>query len=292
MSVASSELGATERLRTLARALADTYLSHCRPRAILVVGSAASGDADAFSDLDMLLYYAEPPGEAALAGARGELDAQRFEGTHWPDDSGYSERYYVDGVQCQVGHSSIRGFEREIAKLLVELELDQALPKIMSGLFEGLALHGEDLIERWRREAAYTEPLQRAMIERHWQFFPWWFFAEKLRARDATVWRYDVLVRSAYSIVGVLAALNRVYFSTFEFKRMTKFIAQLEVSPPNLAARLEALFESDERESTDGLERLVEETRALAAERFPDLDLSLRWGGRPTPPGSRETPWQ
>ena len=129
------------------------------------------------------------------------------------------------------------------------------------------------------------------MIERHWRFFPWWYFQEKLRARDATVWRHDVLVQSAYSIVGVLAALNRVYFSTVEFKRARKFLGLLDVSPPDLADRLELLFAGDERASTDELERLVAETQALVAERFPDLDLAIEWGGRPTPPGGRESPW-
>ena len=55
--------------------------------------------------------------------------------------------------------------------------------------------------------------------------------------------------------------------------------------------RLELLFAGDERASTDELERLVAETEALVAERFPDLDLAIEWGGRPTPPGGRESPW-
>jgi Nucleotidyltransferase domain len=281
----------TERLRTLARRLSDSYLAHCRPCAILLVGSAASGDADAYSDLDLLLYYDQTPAEEALAEARQEIGAERFRGTRAPDGSSYGERYYIGGLQCQVGHVTTGGFEREIAKLLVDLELNEELPKIMSGLFEGLPLYGEDLVEGWRREAAYTEPLQRAMIQKHWRFFPWWYFEEKLLARDATVWRYDVLVQSAYNIVGVLAALNRLYFSTFEFKRADKFLARLEVAPPNLAARLDALFDADERASTGELERLVEETQALVAEHFTDIDLSLQWGGTPTPPGSRAKRW-
>jgi hypothetical protein len=88
-----------------------------------------------------------------------------------------------------------------------------------------------------------------------------------------------------------LAALNCLYFSTFEFKRASKFISRLDVAPVNLAARLDALFDSDERRSTAELERLVAETQALVAERFPDIDLELEWGGKPTPPGERESPW-
>jgi hypothetical protein len=284
-------------LRALARRLADSYGAHAQPRAVLLVGSAAAGEADEYSDVDLLVYYDDVPPEEVVAEAPQKLGARGYRGTVWSDDSGesdergYSERYSLDGVECQVGHMSVGAFEREITRLVVDHEFNEELLKIMSGLFEGLPLFGEDLIERWRRKAGYTEELQRTTIEKRWKFFPWWYFEERLRARDATAWRYDVLVQSTYAIVGVLAALNRIYFSTFEFKRSGKFISRLEVAPENLAARLDALFDSDERHSTAELERLVAETQALVAERFPDIDLALEWGGKPTPHGERESPW-
>jgi hypothetical protein len=245
----------------------------------------------------MLVYHDRVPREEAFAETARELGGERYRGTPWsdqsgePDESGYSERFTVGGIECQVGHISVGSFEREIARFVIDLDLNEELAKIMSGLFEGLPFHGEDLIERWRQKARYTEELQRATIEKRWKFFPWWYFQERLRARDATVWRYDALVQSVYSVIGVLAALNQLHFSTFEFKRASKFVSRLEVAPPDLAARLNALFASDERRSTEELERIVAETQALIAERFPDLDLSLEWGGKPTAPGERETPW-
>jgi hypothetical protein len=278
-------------LRALADSLAYSYLAQSRPRAILLAGSAASGQVDGWSDIDLLCYYDQVPDLNALAAVREEFAAERFRGIPWPDEDGYSERYFIAGMQCQVGHGTIACFEREIERLVVGLEVDGVLPKIMSGLFEGVPLHGHDLIEHWRQQAAYTEPLQRAMIAKHWNFFPWWYFQDKLRARDATVWRYEVLVQSAYNIIGTLAALNRIYFSAFEFKRATSFLSRLEAAPPNLADRLELLFEADEPTSTSELELLLGETRALVAERFPDLDLGFEWGGSPTPLGARERSW-
>ena len=270
---------------------------HAQPRAILLAGSAATGCADVYSDLDLLVYYDRVPPGDAVAEASSELGAERYRGTPWsdqsgePDEGGYGERYLLDGIECQVGHVSVGAFERQIKKVVVGLDLDEELLKIMSGLFEGLPIYGNELIDDWRQKAAYTPELQRAVIEKRWKFFPWWYFQERLGTRDTTVWRYDVLVQSAYSIVGALAALNRVYFSTFEFKRASGFLSRLEVAPPTLAARLDALFESDEAASTAELERLVAETSALVSALFPDLDLSLEWSGNPTPPGSRESPW-
>ena len=283
-------LDAAEQLRALAEAVASTYVEHSRPRAILLVGSAATGGIDGYSDIDMILYYDAVPPELALEAARSPLGAERFTGTDWPGE-GYSERYWVDRIHCQLGHAVIAAWEAEIARVVDELDLDWRLVKQLMGLFEGRPMHGAELIEQWRRRAAYTERMQRAMIERHWQFFPWWYYEEKLARRDTTIWRVDVLVQSAYNLIGILAALNRIYYSTFELKRVHAFLSRFEIAPPALAERLESLFTPDPRASTAELERLVDETRTLTLEQFPDLVLSLEWGGNPTPRGSRETPW-
>ena len=100
------------------------------------MGSAATGDADGYSDLDLLLYYEELPHDQTLAEARAELGAERFR-ISGRDETGVGERFYVGGVQCQVAHVTIAGFEREIERLLVRLELNDELPKIISGLSRG-----------------------------------------------------------------------------------------------------------------------------------------------------------
>jgi hypothetical protein len=209
----------TKEIRRLARRVAAVYRRHTEPRAILLVGTGATGGADRFSDLEMLLYYDDVPREDTLAAARRELQGKNLKGTL--SDEGYSERYDVGGIHCQLGHAIIGPWEREIARVVDDLELDAALVKELSGLFEGLPLHGDELVGQWRERAAYTERLQRAMIEKHWNFFPWWYYQEKLGLRDATIWRHDVLVQSAYNIAGVLAALNRVYFSTLSSSAFT-----------------------------------------------------------------------
>jgi Nucleotidyltransferase domain len=288
--VTAARSGPAARVRALAGRITEAYLEHTRPRAVLLAGSAATGEVDGYSDVDLLLYYDALPDEIELERARGEFGAERYVGTEWPGE-GFSERYDVTGIHCQLGHVLIEPWEREVDRVVDELDLDARLVKQLMGLVEGRPLHGEQLIAAWRRRAEYTPRLQRAMVEKHWRFFPWWHYEEKLQRRDATIWRYEVLVQSAYDLVGVLAALNRIYFSTFEFKRVRSYLSGFELAPPNLFDRLEALFTAEPREATVELERLVDETRALVAERFPDFDLTIEWAGNPTPPGSREQPW-
>jgi nucleotidyltransferase-like protein len=277
---------ATAHLCELAARLVGIYVRETQPRAVLLAGSAARGDADFFSDIDLIVYYDELPSSEARAAARenagGESPLVIAD-----DPVGHVEQYLVGGVACQVAHIRIAAFEAELEKALAGEELDQPHQKVLSGLFEGLPLLGEELIAGWRERSAYPDTLQRAVIQKHWSFFPLWYFRDRLNVRDAVLWRQQILLESAFNLVAVLAALNRVWFASIEFKRTRDLVAKLELVPPRLADRLEALFSSDEEAATAELESLVAETQVLLAAELPDLDLS-----RKRPPGSREQPWR
>ncbi len=124
------------------------------------------------------------------------------------------------------------------------------------------------------------------MIERHWNFLPLWYYGEAMAARDAELWRLDMLREAAFDLLGVLAGLNRLYFTRFELKQMRGLIAKMELAPPRLADRLESLFRIEPDAAAEELGRLVAETLALAAIELPDLDLRLRFV-----PGARQQPW-
>jgi hypothetical protein len=172
-------------------------------------------------------------------------------------------------------HETLASVEADIAKVVDELDVDTPLQKALEGLHSGLTLHGAETIERLRDRAHYTDRLQRAMVETFWRFYPLWFVADQLERRDALVWRYEVMAQSAYNLLGVRSGLNRVWFTTFQLKRMRKLVDSFELAPPRLAERVEALFDPDARAAVAELERLVGETHALVQERFPDLELPL-----------------
>jgi hypothetical protein len=114
-------------LRALARGLARSYSVDARPDAILLVGSGATGAADMYSDLDMLLYYDRVPPASEVGRTPRELGATGYRGTSWSDERGYSERFSLDGIECQVGHVSMGSFEREIKRSVVDLEVNDEL---------------------------------------------------------------------------------------------------------------------------------------------------------------------
>jgi predicted nucleotidyltransferase len=280
---------ATEHLREVARRIVDAALERVPLRAAMVVGSAARGDADFYSDLDLLLYVDELPPERTLAGIRETVGGTNPIRKNEPTEHFRGEEFVVDGIRAEVSFMTVARVEWRLDQLLDRLEeIDSPVQKVLAGMLEGLPLHGEKLVERWQaRMRDYPEPLRRAMVERHWSFFPLWYHGETIAARDAELWRLDMLLEAAFNLLAVLAGLNRLYFRRDELKRMRALIAKMELAPPRLADRLESLFRLEPEAAAAELGRLVEETRALVTRELPDLELPLQF-----PPGQRQKRWR
>src|SRR6266705_337796 len=91
--------------------------AHANPKvaAVLVEGSVARGYADRFSDIDLAVFWAEPPTKEE----RREV-SERAGGSHWhplPSDheGSWSEHYDVGGVSIDVRHMTVEATERILA---------------------------------------------------------------------------------------------------------------------------------------------------------------------------------
>src|SRR5579884_1282842 len=212
-------------LVSLARQLAAAYTVHAKPVAILLTGSAALGESDRYSDLDLILYYETLPTDDELATVRAAVSVTDYTPLGPRTTRECAESYRVADVDCQVGHVTIAGWEEDMASVLERLDVTSPIQKAIGGLLEGIALHGEALIQKWQAAADnYPNALAEAMVEHYLRFFPLWYVQERLALRDATLWEHHILVESAQNILGVLAGLNRLYYSTFQFKRMRSFV--------------------------------------------------------------------
>lgn len=281
-------------LLELAKRNVKAYIANPKTQAAMIAGSVAEGLGDEYSDCDMSLYYNELPSEAEL-----HLACQQNQGSErlWMSgdrkEGGFAEGYLVNGVECQFGHVTIAQWEQDISNILAGHDLQSPLLKAMSGTLVGIPLYGEPLIQQWKaRIANYPDGLAQKMVELYLKFFAIWGMQERLARRDTTLWYYQILVESAQNLLGVLSGLNRLYYSTFQFKRMNKFIEQMEIVPENLAARLEGLFHQEPPVAVSQLEALVRETVALVETHMPQVDTSsakLRLGWRQQPWGFSES---
>lgn len=275
-------------LNILATEMTAAYVAQTQPRAILLTGSAATGQSDTFSDLDLIIYYDSPPSTDQLAATRATLPIGDAQVTSDLETGSAIEEYVLQGVECQIAHLPIANWESDMGAVLGDCEPATLVEKAIIGVMDGIALHGRDVIARWQeRAASYPEELSRATVEHYLQFFPLWLAAEQWRTRDATIFFSQMLVEVSLNLLGVLAGLNRRYFSSFQFKRLHHFASRLHLSPERLADRLDEIFSLDPVAASLAMERLVEETITLVDAHMPAVDTTTARRHL----GERQRPW-
>ena len=260
----------------LARRIANAYAALSETRAIIVMGSVAEGHADHFSDLDMAVYYGDVPSEAALAATRvacGGSDRNWFIGDR--ESGAFAESFRIDGIECQIAQAKVAAWERDMAVVLDARDVGSPLQKALSGTLTALPLYGEERVRGWKaRAAAYPDALARAMVEKYLTFFPVWTMPERFLDRDATLWLHQILVEAEQNLLGVLAGVNRLYYTPFQFKRQDAFVGQLRIAPPDLSARLKGLLVAEPAAVIAQLQVLVREVVEVVEAELPDVDTA------------------
>lgn len=241
-----------------------------------ITGSCAEELSDHHSDLDTTVYYDVMPPEEQIRAVRSTLTDQPLLwalGSH--ADGEFIESFRVRGVECQIGHTTVARWERDIEQTLTGQEPGgpgSALHKAMSGTLISVPVFGADRLEGWKaRIRAYPDALRTAMVRHHLKFFAIWAVNERLEVRDSNLWFRQTLVDSSFNLIGICAGLSRRYFTTFQFKRARRFIDSLSVAPAHLWQRLEDLWQPDvsRQRAADELRTLVAETVALVERELP-----------------------
>ncbi len=142
-------------------------------------------------------------------------------------------------------------------------------------MLDCIPLYGEELISQWKTQVAdYPDALAQAMVEKYLNFVPIWTLQEQLATRDTTLFQHQIRLEAGQNILGVLAGLNRLYYTTFQFKRMEQFIQQMNIAPQNLYKRLENLYHQEPLSTASQLKALVAETVELVELHMPQIDTS------------------
>lgn len=262
-------------LKKLVAKVCEPYATMPQTKAILSIGSVSYGIVDDSSDIDLALYYDELPSDDQL---RDAMIANGAEKLNWQlgsrEDGGLIDSYTVHGVECQFAHTTLASMERDMDSILVGLDVDSPFQKALSGVMAGIPIMGSGLIGQYQARAAnYPSELRLAMVKRFLNFQPLWAIESRMADRDAELWRRQALVEGAFNLLGVLAGLNRLYFSTFQFKRMGEFIDHMEFKPDLLSDRIAVVFGGNQGASQE-YRSLVAEAVALVEEHLPEIDTS------------------
>ncbi|MBW4605765.1 MAG: nucleotidyltransferase domain-containing protein [Hassallia sp. WJT32-NPBG1] len=271
----------SKKLLVLVQKNAAIYLANPKVRAIGVSGSVARGQADAYSDIDMSIYYKELPSDEELKIAYEQNQASDYRINDSDRKVGYVvEQYFVHGVKCDVGHITIECFERDMDMVLEQCDPDNPMLNVMAGILDMQPLHGGELIEQWKAKIAnYPDKLAQQMVKKHLHFRGVWFVNNYGFKRDDILFLTDEVLQTVKNMIGVLLGLNRFYHPVnyVPFKGMDKFIKKMAIAPNNLSFRLKQIFREEPQTAVKNLGELIEETFALVEKHMPEVDTTEAW---------------
>ena len=286
--------------RALAEQIGAGYRANPKTAAVLLAGSVARGWADRHSDIEIDVYWHEPPSDAdrlaALHAAGASIDIfwakppnadeykQIFRRTGgrisqlWPyEEQEWSEHYYAHGVNIGISSFLVETLAEYMHALLDRHEPDDETQMRMAALLNSVPLHGERLVQQWQARAArYPDGLVRAIVEEQilGRDESWWasdFWVE----RGARLPLTELLCHMERKILRVLLALNRIYLPDPRFKWAHRLVGQFQIAPPRLAERLDAILTAEPAAATAEMQRLLDETIDLVEQHVPGVDVAF-----------------
>ena len=269
-----------ERLLGIARRLADALAVLPAVQAIALTGSAATGNADEASDIDLIVLCAALPERAALDEIRVQVSgSERLYSSSVQDKMRFKEGYFVEGIRCDLSHLTLAALEDDLTLVLEAHSTDAHAQSRAAGIQSCLPLYGDSLVGELQRKAAcYPAELRRKMVEMHLHFQPFWALTEMGVRRGDLLFLYQELVDAEKAILGVPCGLNSVYLPG-DFKRVGLLCGLLPLAPENLEVRLNAVFQVTPANAAKEIGLLIRETFALVESQMPEVSTAWprRW---------------
>jgi hypothetical protein len=256
----------------LAQGIAASYARNPKVKVVMVAGSVGRGCVDSYSDVEVDVYYSQPPTEAERVAAVEGCGAtvERL----GQDEDEWEERMSIGGFPAHTSTFLVATMERYLIDVIDRCELAPDAQTRLFSLQHAAPLTGHEQVERWRsRAAVYPEGLSHAMLEANLPFRRFWYAGEMLAARGDVPALYELVIEVARQLIAALHGLNRIYLPTPEgLKGMGEMIDRMQLKPDDLSDRLEQAFRGQPALVVYELEELIADTLELVEAHVPDFD--------------------
>lgn len=264
----------------LARTIAPIYTDDPGVCAVLVGGSVSRGCADEYSDLEIGVFWETPPSEADRMAA-----VRRMGGEVWkfdPFGNGGRVSEHIGLSESTVGQKRLQGTamlspihltvetaDQWIGELIDDLDTDPQKYELAAAVRYGIPLYGHDLIKRWKKKVTnFPDRLAVKLVQQNLWLGPWFNWSSYAERADH-LFLAQHLVWMQQSIVNILAAVNREYVPSMEYKSVDWFLESVPIKPTHCADRMKTTFA---RGDLDGVARELVE---LGMEVFDLVELHL-----------------
>lgn len=252
---------------------AQLYAQNRKLAALVVAGSVGRGWADEWSDIELDLFWHEPPTDddrkSVIRALNGEMVYYYpLEGDEW------SDAYMVNGLKFEISSFLVSTLDQYIADVTEQYDTTIEKHLRLAALQHSIVLHGNELIQTWRKKiAVYPEPLAEKIIRDNIDFGGW-NTVELAFERGDLLMAYDLMTKVQKQVMTVLLALNHIYMGHPRGKWVCNFADLMPHKPRNLADRLFAALREGSVESARAMDSVLAETFELVARHYPQIDLT------------------
>lgn len=270
--------------KELAKQAAGIYVANPHVDAIILGGSTARNHADKFSDIEIGVFWHQPPtdkerDEMARRTGGDVLRLYPYDEQEqvWSDDLMLGRKSIAEansGVLLEVAHYTNKFVEDTLEEVLVKHNADELKQNLISGILDGVPLKASNSLERWKTRAMnYPDGLAVAVVRRHAQIDHFWRWQMWLQRGPNMMMFYKSFVQIEEKILHMLLGLNRVYY--FGFKWLDVVISRMSIKPADVAQRLQEAYTLPPEDGAKSIVKLVDETYALIEQHMPEIDV--RW---------------
>jgi hypothetical protein len=256
----------------VARFVASIIARNPHVKAIMLGGSASRGHADSYSDIEIGVFWSQPPTDEErmspiepAGGVFWELDPYNAEEGHWMEEWG------LGGVKMDMRNLTVEGVERLMSDVLEQADTTDFKQFTLSAIQYGIPLYNEALIGGWQlRLAGYPHKLAEAMVREHLNLEDWCWWVELLATRGDLTLFYSALSEGTERLLRILMGVNHLYNPGLKWlKRLTEELAH---KPDQLGERIQAAFRAEPLEALAIIRQLMLETYDLVDVHLPEVD--------------------
>ncbi len=266
-------------LWNLAEQVASSYAHNPEVSATVVAGSVGRGRHDAFSDIEVDVYWAgAPTDQDRLAAVRESSGILKTLWDYDPEDAEWSEDFTVEGIPTTVSNFTCSEIEAVLGRQDTFTHLDQMR---LSAIHTGRVVTGQDTVRTWLARSTYTDEVRLTTLRHFLTRVPLarWRHVPALASRGDMVSLRLVCDDMLLALLGLWFGLNKVYIEHPHFKWAHRVMVNFDCLP---AASVERLRQACVEEPVAACEvaiALLQETLDLVEVHVPALyTADLRQG--------------
>jgi hypothetical protein len=250
-----------------ARRLAGKIQAFAGVQAIIVAGSVARGFADAYSDLELPIFWNELPTDKtrlALAAALGGEFLYNYDGP------AHEDQLLIDGLQVDLWHITVAREVETFKQVLEDYSTDLGSSNFMDTVRTCIPLYGAEIIQGWKVRAwEYPDGLAVRVAAGHLNELSASELVLAAQRSNPTAF-YARLSQLQAETFQVLLALNREYFPTVKW--MYPILEKLPIQPTDTAGRFRQAFTLPPVEAARQMVALMKDVVTLVETHLPGVD--------------------